>query len=68
MWEFMVKYANSFWKAGDYAFEVFAVIMAWALTLGAAYALYCIMAAIGEMLRDRIREYSQEGKNNGKKE
>ena len=36
MWEFMCNYANNFWAGTEYAWEVFEVIMAWALTLGLA--------------------------------
>ena len=65
MWEFMSKYAENFWQAGEYAFEVFTVIMAWAITLGAAYFVFIIFAAIGEMIADRIRENREEGNVNG---
>ena len=61
MWEFMSKYAEEFWQASEYAFEVFTVIMAWAITLGAAYFVFCIFVAIGEMIRDNIRENREEG-------
>lgn len=36
MWEFMCKYAENFWAGTEYAWEVFEVIMAWAVTLGFA--------------------------------
>lgn len=65
MWEFMSNYSDSFWKMGEYAWEVFAVIMAWAITLGAAFLVFCIIAAIGEMIADRIRENREEGNVNG---
>lgn len=61
MWEFMSKYAESFWQVGEYAFEVFTVIMAWAITLGSAYFVFCLIATIGEMIRDNIRENRKEG-------
>lgn len=65
MWEFMSKYAENFWQAGEYAFEVFKVIMAWAITLGAAYFVFYIFAAIREVIRDNIRENREEGNVNG---
>ena len=65
MWEFMSNYSDSFWKMGEYAWEVFAVIMAWAITLGAAFLVFCIIATIGEIIADRIRENREEGNVNG---
>lgn len=56
MWEFMSKYAEIFWQAGEYVFEVFTVIMPWAITLGAAFFLFCSFATIGKMIADRIRK------------
>ena len=57
MWEFMTNYADSFWKAGEHAFEVFSVIMAWTITIGLAYFVLITIIALGQMARDAIKEY-----------
>lgn len=67
MWDFMSKYADSFWQTGEYAFQVFSVVLAWGLTLGLTYFAFCILVAVGEMIRDSIREHYKEDKKNGKK-
>lgn len=56
MWEFMSKYAESFWAAGDSAWHVLSVCTAWAITLGFAYFTIIFIAALGEMVVDKIKE------------
>ena len=68
MWEFMSNYSDSFWKAGEYACEVFTVIMAWGLTLGLAILIIKIIAAVGELIADEIKELKRGGAGNGKEE
>lgn len=65
MWEFMTKYAESFWITGEYAFEVFSVIIAWAITFGIVYFVICVFIAAAQMISHNIKELS---KNNGKEE
>ena len=68
MWEFMSKYADSFWTTGEYAWEVFSVIIAWAVTLGFALGAIHVLTGIGKGLkkeieiicRKRIRERKNE--------
>lgn len=56
MWEFMVEYANDFWAAGEKSFEIFCVIMAWAITAGVAIATIKIIFFIGECVIGAIEE------------
>ena len=67
MWEFMSKYADSFWQTGEYAYQVFRVVLAWGLTLGLTCIAFYILVAVGEMIRDSIRDHYKEDKENGKK-
>lgn len=65
MWEFMSNYSDFFWKAGEEAWEVFTVIMAWGLTLGLAILIIKIIAAVGELIADEIKELKRGGAGNG---
>lgn len=60
MWEFMVEYANDFWKAGEYSWEVFTVVMAWSITLGIAITIIKIIWAIGSLIAYEIKERRKE--------
>lgn len=61
MWEFMVEYANDFWEQGSYSFEIIKVIMAWAITLGAACFVTVNIAAIGAVIADNIKNWRKGG-------
>jgi len=56
MWEFMKAYSDSFWKAGEYAWEVFQVIMAWAITLGFAYIVFVTIQIVAGYIKEEIEE------------
>lgn len=64
MWEFMSNYSDSFWKTGEYAWEVFEVIMAWAVTLGFTKFIIEIIAAVGKIIADEIKKLKRGGKGN----
>ena len=62
IWEFMRNYAESFWQSGEYAFNIFSVIMAWAITIGFAFWLCAFIAAGGIVLGGKIREINERKK------
>lgn len=56
MWEFIEQYAESFWVAGDFAWHVFEIITAWALTIGFALFIIMIISGVGELIKEAIKE------------
>lgn len=60
MWEFMTKYAESFWDAGEYAGEIFRVLMAWGITLASIITIITIIIAIGQVLKYKLIESAKE--------
>lgn len=65
MWEFMSKYAESFWQAGEYAEEVFMVIMAWIITAGLAGIVLGLMHLIAMKIKWIIEDIAKERKDHG---